>query len=995
MLTRRSLVCLVSLLTIGWSHMRSAEMEVGKTYHGFTLNEKRFVPEVNADVLIFSHDKSGARVMKIAADDPNKTFCITFKTVPQSDDGAPHIMEHSVLNGSKHFPVKSPFDELSKGSLKTFLNAFTGNDLTAYPVASMNEKDYFNLMHVYLDAVFFPLIETDQRIFKQEGWHYELADADSPLVYKGVVYNEMKGAFSDSRRELNYEMMKNLFPDNAYRYMAGGYPSMIPHLSYEAFLAFHRRYYHPDNSYILLYGNADLDRELAFIDSEYLSKFDRSGKPVTIPIQKPFDAMKVASAFYPVPEGEDTANQTFLSLSFVAGTNDDEALVMALEVLTDVLVNQESAPVRLALQEAGIGREVRSSVDNLQQNIVDIVVQNANAGDRDRFREVVMSTLRKVAEEGLNKQAVEGTINRMEFRLREGNDAQKGLTYLFQTLPVWMHTGDPLPGLAYEAPLARVKTALESDYLESIIRTYLLENPHALLLVLEPKPGLETEQNAAIQAELAAKKASLSSEELQSLVKGTQELIAYQKREDTPEALATIPSLSLQDIGREADWYAIEERSVSGIPLLYHETFTNNVVYLSFYFDARVLPKELIPYGALLTELLGSLNTENYSFGDLDIALNINTGGFRASLDAFLEHMNDAEFLPKLSVTSRAVSSKVDKLFELVGEIVARTRYGDADRLKTVLTQHQSRLDSRIRRDGMGYAITRLESYYTNDGMFRELTGGMEYYWFVTGLVKDFETNHDEISARLNEAAALLFTRDNLFLGLTCGRGDLSAVEGAVERFVPTLKEGEAEPGAWTFDFAKKNEGLLTASKVQYVVQGYDFRKLGYEWSGKMRVLTQILSREWLQNRIRVIGGAYGGWASFSPYGRAFFASYRDPNLKETLENYAATPEYLVSFEADDAAMARYIIGTISGLDRPLTPSQRGDRAVLRYFQKTTQEEVQAERAAVLSTTAADIRAMAPVVEGILAQEAYCVYGNEQKLESAKNLFKSLVRPTR
>ena len=995
MCTRRSLVCLLSLLTIGWSPMQTAEQDLGTTTHGFTLVDKRFVPEVNAEVLIFSHQKSGARLMKIAADDPNKTFCITFKTVPQSDDGTPHIMEHSVLNGSRHFPVKSPFDELSKGSLKTFLNAFTGNDLTAYPVASMNEKDYFNLMHVYLDAVFFPLVYTDERILKQEGWHYELADTGAPLIYKGVVYNEMKGAFSDSRRERNYQMMKHLFPDNAYRFMAGGYPSVIPALSYEAFLEFHGRFYHPENSYILLYGNADLDRELSFIDREYLSKFERSGSAVAIPLQKPFKAMKEATAYYPVGEGEATENQSYLSLSFVAGRNDDQALVMALDVLTDVLVNQESAPVRLALQEAGIGREVRSSVDNLQQNIVDIVVQNANAAEGERFREVVMSTLEKVADEGLNKQAVEGTINRMEFRLREGNDAQKGLTYLFQSLPSWLHADDPLAGLAYEAPLARVKKALESDYLESIIRRYILENPHALLLVLEPRPGLEKEQAAATQAELAAIKATLSKEQLHAMVEETQELIAYQKREDTPEALATIPSLSLEDISREADWYAIEEQSVEGIPLLYHETFTNNVVYLSFFFDARVLPEELIPYGALLTELLGSLNTENYSYGDLDIALNVHTGGFGASLEAYLEHMNDAEFLPKLEVTSKAVNAKVDRLFKLVGEIVGRSRYGDRDRLKTVLTQHQSRLDSRIRRDGMGYAITRLESYYTNDGMFRELTGGVEYYWFVTALLKDYDRSHEETSARLAKAAALLFTKENLVLGLTCGRGDIQAVQAGLGEFARSLPEGKASRAPWEFDFEKKNEGLLTASKVQYVVQGYDFRKLGYEWNGKMRVLNQILSREWLQNRIRVVGGAYGGWASFSPYGRAFFASYRDPNLKETLENYAATPEFLQSFEADQTAMERFIIGTISGLDRPLTPSQRGERAVLRYFQKTTREEIQAERAAVLSTTAEDIRAMAPLVEGLLKESAYCVYGNEQKLEGQKDLFKSLVRPTR
>jgi hypothetical protein len=606
-----------------------------------------------------------------------------------------------------------------------------------------------------------------------------------------------------------------------------------------------------------------------------------------------------------------------------------------------------------------------------------------------------MATLRKVADEGLNKQAVEGTINRLEFRLREGNDAQKGMTYLFQTLPAWMHAEDPLGGLAYEAPLAEVKKGIQGSGLESIIRTQLLDNPHALLLVVEPKPGLEQEQNAATQAELAAAKASMSPAERQALVTETEELIAYQKREDTPEALATIPSLSLQDIDRKADWYAIQQETVEGVPVLHHEAFSNNVVYVSMFFDARVLPAELLPYGALLTEVLGSLNTEHYGYGDLDIALNMHTGGFSSSMDAFLENMNDAAFLPKCEISSKAVNTKVDKLFELAAEILQHTRYNDPERLKTVLTQHQARLDARIRRDGIGYAMTRLESYYTNDGMFRELTGGMEYYWFVTDLVKNFDAQQADISARLAEAAALLFARENLTLGVTCAGADLAAVRTGLASFARQLPEARREAAPWTFTFEAKNEGLQTASKVQYVVQGYDFKKLGYEYSGKLRVLNQILSREWLQNRIRVIGGAYGGWASFSPYGRAFFASYRDPNLKETLDNYAATPEYLRSFEADEGAMARYIIGTISGLDRPLTPSQKGDRAVLRYFQKTTPEEVQAERDAILATTAEDIRACAPMVEALLNQHVYCVYGNEQKLEQEKELFKSLVHPAR
>ena len=992
--TRMILLTWLSLV-IASPDTLAAGFEAGKVYHGFTLLEKRFVKEVNAECLAFRHMKSGARLLKITADDANKTFGIGFKTVPTSDCGTAHIMEHMVLNGSKHFPVKSPFDVLSQGSLRTYLNALTGSDITLYPVASMNERDYFNLMHVYLDAVFYPLVYSDPRIFKQEGWHYELADSSGPLTYKGVVYNEMKGAYSSPVRELDYQIKKRLFPDNSYGYTAGGYPTAIPRLTYEAALDFHRRHYSPDNSYIVLYGNADLDRELSFIDSDYLSNFERSGVGVTIPLQKPFDAMKEDVAFYPVAEGGNTDHQTYLSLSFVAGLNTDQALVMAFNVLKDVLVNQQSAPVRLALQEAGIGREVSADLDDHQQNVFTIRVQNANPEERTRFREVVMGTLKKVAEEGLSKQAVEGTINRLEFGLREGNDAQKGLTYMFQVMPGWFFSDDPFCGLEYEKPLTKVKTALEGNYLESIIRTYVLDNPHALLLALQPKPGLEKETQAALEAELAAHKATLSAEASAALVRETQDLIAYQKREDSPDALATIPVLDLKDISPDTPWYAVSEGTISGIPVLHHEEFANNVVYMKLYFDARVLPTELIPYASLLSEVLGSLNTQNYSYSDLDNALNIHTGGFGASVDSYLERRSDTHFEPKVVVSSKALNTKLEKLFGLVGEIINHTRYGDHDRLKVVLTQHQSRLDARIRREGLAYALSRLESYYTTYGKFEELTGGVEYYWFVTDLLRQFDRKADEISTNLARTASLLFTKGNVVAAVTCSAADHPAFSAGFERFALGLKDGKAGRVNWTFDFEKKNEGLLTASKVQYVVKGYDFTKLGYKWNGKMRVLNQVLSRDWLQNRIRVIGGAYGGFAAITPYGRVSFASYRDPNLRETLENYDATTGYLRTFDANKEAMTRFIIGTVARLDQPLTPSAKGDRAVLYHFEKTTHEDLQAERAAVLATTAGDIRSMEKLVGDILGQNAYCVYGNEEKIESAKDLFKSLIKPLR
>ena len=972
MMSTRFIFLLTAVMIFGSAVFSFAGFEEGNTYHGFRLREKRFVKEVNAECYLFDHVQSGARLLKIAADDANKTFSISFKTVPSTDCGTPHVLEHSVLNGSKNFPVKSPFDILSKGSLNTFLNAMTGSDVTLYPVASMNEKDYFNLMHVYLDAVYNPLIYDDPRILKQEGWHYELESEDNPIVYKGVVYNEMKGAFSSPTRELYYRIYKNLFPGNCYGYSSGGYPAAIPRLTREHFLNFHKRHYHPDNSYILLYGDADLDRELAFINDNYLSGYTKSDKPVSIPLQKPFDSVQEMSGYYSAAEGSDTRDQTFLTATFVIGRNTDQALVMALRVLEDVLINQESAPLRLAFQEAGIGKDVSSFVDDVKQNVFHIRVQNANPEDQTRFREILYTTLRNVVRDKLDKEAIEGTINRMEFRLREGDDAQKGLTCNFRILAGWFFADDPFMGLEWEKPLAEVKKALSTDLLESIIQEHMIDNPHTLFFTLEPRPGMEKEINDGIETELAEYKKTLSDAEIDALVDDTQQLIAFQKREDTPEALATIPMLDISDINPEADWYIAEKTKIAGVPVLTFNTFTNDVVYLRLFFDARVLPEALIPYAALLGEILGTMDTQNYSYGDLDKTLNIHTGGFNTSVTSMLVEQDDNQMLPCFIVSSKATSAKVDKMLELSEEIILRTRYSDIDRLKEVLTRHQSRLDADIKQNGFGYTRTRLLSYFSNQGMFNERTQGIDYYEFVTDLTDHFDERSAEIVEKLAQTATLLFSRDHCIPAVTCGESEMQAVSVSLKSFIPVLPESGASLFQWKFDHTRNKEGFPTASKVQYVIQGYDFKKLGYEWNGHMRVLSQVLSRDWLQNQIRVIGGAYGGFSSFSKDGQVYFASYRDPNLKKTLENYNATPAYLETFDVDQTGMTRYIIGTVARMDRPLTPSQKGNEAFQRYLTKQTRQSLQNERDEVLSTTVENIRSMDTMVSELLAKNTFC-----------------------
>ncbi len=801
----------------------------------------------------------------------------------------------------------------------------------------------------------------------------------------------MKGAFSSPTRELDYLVNRKLFPDTPYRFSSGGYPATIPTLTYEDFINFHRKYYHPSNSYIFLYGDGDTESELAFIDKNYLSHYTVSDHIIDIPLQPAFEALRTAQGFYSATEGSELDGNTYLSLSFVVGLSTDQQLDLGLKVLTQALFNNESAPVRLALQNAGIGKDVGAWVDDLKQNVLHIQVQNANPDDGERFKQVVFETLEKTTREGLDKDAITGILNRLEFNLREGNTAQKGLYYNRQALSSWFWTNDPFSGLEYEKPLSALKSALSSGYLEELITKYLINNPHALLFTLNPRPGLEGENDRRTKAELAAYKASLSPTEVNQLVEHTAMLVEYQKSEDTPESLATIPLLDLQDINPDADWFTADESRVARVPYLHFEAFTNEISYIKFFFDLRVLKEEQLPYAALLATLLGSIGTDNYTFGELDNALDTHLGGFSTYLSSYLENRDDDRLIPKFVISTKVLSTDQAKAFDFSKEILRHSHLDDVERIKDVLTRHQSRLSANVKRDGLGYARTRLFSYTTRDGMFDELTGGLEYYWFITDLVDHFDQKQTELLAELKSVSELLFNKSNLLASTTCSENTIKAFRKELRSFSKELGKEKSTYQMWTLKSSVKNEGLMAASKVQYVLQGTDFTDLGYRWDGKIRVLNQIVSREWLKNQVRVIGGAYGGFAHFSPTGRVYFGSYRDPNLAKTLDNYSKTPEFLDALDVDKNEMTRFIIGTISSMDRPLTPSQRGNTAVARFFTKITEEQLQAERTSVLTTSLEDVKSYSKMVSDILENSLICVYGNEDKLKQNQDLFENLI----
>ena len=964
-------------------------LQIGALVHGFKLEQKQFIKELDGDGYLFRHQKSGARLLKVVSKDDNKVFSVAFKTPPPDDTGIPHIMEHSVLNGSESFPVKSPFDILSQGSLNTFLNAMTSSDFTIYPVASRNDKDFSNLMHVYLDAVFKPLIYKDQKILQQEGWHYELESPDGPLVYKGVVYNEMKGAYSAPERQLGHLMDKALFPENNYGNSSGGHPDAIPQLTYEQFKAFHHKYYHPANSYIYLYGNGDMEKELAFINEKYLSGADKIEVDSHIPIQKPLAKPKVVHGQYGIPEGAAADKKTYIARSSVYGLNTDQEFNIALDILAEALVNHQAAPLRLALQKAGIGRDVSANADTVQQPVFGITVTNAEAKDLELFDQVYRNTLKEVVAKGFDRTTLEGIINRQEFSLREGRGSYTGIIGAMMAASGWMFGDNPFITLSFNKELAAIRSQLDQKYFEHLIEKVLLNNTHVCTVVMEPKPGLEKELTTELERKLTAIKMKMGPEEIARILTQTKELIAYQQRQDDPEALKTIPLLEIADIEKKQEDLPFQADRLADTPLFYSDTFTKGIVYLDLYFDAGAVDQDLIPYVQLYSELVGMMSTDAFAYGDLENQVNLNTGGIVTSLDVLAINRNDEQTKPYFVMRGKAMPEKMGRMTDLMKEQLLHSKWDDDARLKELLLRTKAQFEQNLARNGIGIAIRRLGSYLSNRGAYQDLISGFGFYQFLNDISRDPDLK--KIAAKLKAAQAKLVDQNGLKVGVTCQDEQLQAVKNALPAMLADLPKSECKAVAYRFAKEPLNEGFQDASKVQYVLKGSDYKKLGFQYSGKMNVLNQLLSTVYLQNTIRVQGGAYGGFAIMDDTGLLAFASYRDPNLKKTIENYLGASRFLSDLTLEERDLRRLIIGTISDWDRPLNPSQKGFVAVRRYLRGDTLAMLQKERDEILGTTVEDLKGFAKMVEQVMAQNILCVVGNEKKIAEDKDLFKKIL----
>lgn len=957
------------------------------------LDEHR-VEDVQSDGFILRHKKSGARIAILSNNDDNKVFYIGFRTPPEDETGVPHIIEHTTLCGSKKFPVKDPFIELAKGSLNTFLNAMTYPDKTVYPVASCNDQDFKNLMDVYLDAVFNPNITKYEEIFKQEGWHYELTGKDDELKINGVVYNEMKGAYSSPDEVLSSQIYRSLFPDNTYSKDSGGNPEHIPKLTYEAYLDFYHKYYHPSNSYIYLYGDMDVVERLEWLDKEYLSLYDYKKVNSEINKQPAFDEIKNVEAKYSITMDDSQENKTYLSYNRVVGDTLDEMLYQAFDVLDYALVSSPGAPVKQALIDAGIGDDVYGSYDaGILQPVFSFVAKNANASQADEFESIIENTLKEVVKTGINKEALLAGINSSEFKFREADFGQfpKGLLFGLNCLDSWLFDDmKPFIHLECLGTFAKLRKAVDTDYFEKLIQEYLLDNTHGSSVTVKPKRGLGNEREEALAKELSDYKASLSDEEIKKLIEDTEHLKKYQEEPSSDEDLRKLPMLTRADMKKNAMPFSNIEDELLDVKVVRHDIESNGIDYISFLFDAGDFAQSELGYLGFFTNALGLVSTEKYSYTDLANATNIYTGGISTGTASHPDIKDRNNFVFKFEVKLKVLEKNLDKALELMEQMLLSSDFTDTKRLGELVAQIKARLQANLSSSGHLVAAMRSMSSFSRYALYQDELKGIAFYRSICHIEKELSESPKSVSDKLAAIARKLFARNRMLISFTGNNEAYGNAKPSLEKVIAGFDKMSAVGNQAEVHFNTAKEAFIDASQIQYVAKTGDFICEGYEYTGALRLLRIILSYDYLWINVRVKGGAYGCMNTFLRSGESYFVSYRDPNLSDTLDVYDRIPEYIKSFSPDERDMTKYIIGTFSALDTPMNPEAKGSRSLSAYLEGITYEQIQKERNEILNAQPEDIRRLADLVEAVLKKDSICVIGNENMIKESAGLFENV-----
>ena len=948
----------------------------------FTLQKEQHIPEINAIAKLFIHDKSGARLMSVTNDDENKVFGITFRTPPKTSNGIAHIMEHSVLCGSRKYPVKEPFIELAKGSLNTFLNAFTYPDKTCYPVASQNLQDFYNLIDVYLDAVFYPLIP--EHTLQQEGWHYEIENPDAPLTFKGVVFNEMKGAYSSPDDLLEDKSRNSLFPNHTYGLDSGGDPSVIPNLTYPEFKSFHDNYYHPSNAYIWFYGDAPEDKRLKLLDV-WLNEFDKKTVDSQILLHDKFE--KPVHKTIPYDSGDSEDAKAYITVNWMLGEHDVQT-GMALDILSHVLLATPASPLKKALLDSGLGEDVVGGhEDHLRQTTFQAGMKGVEGDNLEKVEKLILDTLADLAKNGIDPDTVAASLNTVEFRLREQNTGRfpRGLFLMLNALTSWLYDGDPVEALAFEAPLNAIKEeTAKGGYFEKLIQTYLLDNQHRSTVQLVPDPE-EGKRIAAIETErLSAAKAGMSRLEIEEVIETANVLKALQDAPDSPEDLEKIPSLSLDDIDKKNKSIPIEIQKIGETPALFHDLFTNGIVYLDLGFDLHGLPADLLPFVGLFGRVLLQMGTETQNYVQLTQRIGRETGGIHsARLTSTIRESNDSALW--FFLRGKAVTSQVGELLNILKDVLLTARLDNHERFKQIVLEDKARAEAGLIPGGHLVVNSRLRARFNEADWVSELMSGIEYLFFLRKLATEIDTDWEAVLAKLETVRRLLVNRTAMIANVTLDADSYASFSPQLATFIDALPHSAVETlERYNVPTVKTNEALTIPAQVNYVGKGANLYKLGYEPHGSINVINNYLGTTWLWEKVRVQGGAYGGFSIFDTNSGTFtFLSYRDPNLLATIENYDKTVDFLTGLGLSADELKKSIIGTIGNLDAYQLPDAKGWTSMVRYLTNYTDEERQRIRDEVLGTKVDDFKQFARLLAELNKAGEVVVLGSADAIEKA------------
>jgi hypothetical protein len=954
--------------------------------HGFKLIQHQAIPELETEARLYRHEKTGAELLSLSNRDENKVFGITFRTPVCNSTGVAHILEHSVLCGSRKYPVKEPFVELLKGSLQTFLNAFTYPDRTCYPVASQNVKDFYNLIDVYLDAVFYPRLTPF--VLQQEGWHYELASREQPLIYQGVVFNEMKGAYSSPENLLALYSQQSLFPDTPYGFDSGGDPREIPSLTFEQFKSFHQTYYHPTNARIYFYGDDDIPARLAKAE-EYLKDFDYRQIDTQVPLQPRFSQpLRITR---PYPTGTDTTarHKGMLTMNWLLVETAAVEMNLALTILEYLLLGMPASPLRKALIDSGLGEDIAGvGLDSdLRQIYLSTGLKGIDTNYADRVETLVLETLAGLARNGIDPLTIEAALNTVEFRLRENNPGQfpRGLLLMLRALTTWLYGGDPLATVAFEAPLSAVKNHLASNhrYFEQIIERFLLHNRHRTTLILKPDPNLSEQERAREQAALSAVRSSLSDAELDALIQNTRELHEKQAQPDSPEALATIPRLSLSDIEKQNRIIPLACSEYQHPPVLYHDLHTNGILYFDVGFDLRQVPQQYLPYVPLFGRALLEMGTEQEDFVTLVQRINRKTGGIRTSLFNSAAH-DSRQSRSWLFLRGKALQSQIAELLAILAAVLSGVRLDNRERFRQMVLEEKAQHEQKLIPGGSQIVDMRLRAHFSEADWAEEQMKGVSYLFFLRALADAVDHDWPAVRARLEEIRQRLINARAMIANVTLDEKNWRACEARVQDFLAALPAKPLLETKWLPQLPAAQEALTIPAPVNYVGKGSHLYSHGYVYHGSAHVIVGYLRTTWLWDRVRVQGGAYGARCHFDRFsGVLTFTSYRDPNLQKTLEAFDGAADFLDSATISTDELTRAIIGAIAEIDQHMLPDAKGYTSLQRYLIGNTERLRQQMRDEVLSTTVEHFRAFGGVLQKAQKNGIVKVLGSEQAVAEA------------